>query len=200
MTYIKELIGYLKNWFILAWILITIALIVDRCDLAKTKKDYRNLKELSLKENQIKKAPDSSARAEADVVRKANRDVVLAPYESELKRKGVKPKHVKSLVKTSFKTSGIVYDTLYLFDTILSVRSREWVFSDGYLAMSCMLTDSVIACPYSYSDTVTVVTHVERLKVFIPRTWLKKNRKIYTDVKLSNPNSEILRLESVILE
>jgi hypothetical protein len=200
MMLVKEIMDRIKHWFYLLWAVMTIALFLRNCHLSKVEKSYQNLKESVLKERPIEKTKDSSARVEANVVLKQNRDVALKPYEGDLERKGVKQKNVKSVVKTSFTASGVIMDTLYLRDTLLLPEPKKWHFSDGYLTIDCELSDSVLRCPYSYTDTMMIVTHAEGFRVFKPRTWLKKNRKVYTDVKLSNPSGSPVKVESVIIE
>ncbi len=118
----------------------------------------------------------------------------LAEVRKEL---GIKEKQVKALLKITSTAHGsgttIIRDTVFIDSTGTEIPERTFALSDGYLSMAGRFHDkSDLFYQYSYTDSVSIVTHTKKQGLFGPT-------KLFVSASFANPNNHITGLTNVLV-
>jgi len=129
----------------------------------------------------------------------ADRDNVIQAYGQELaeirKTFGIEAKNIRAFVKAEFAARGsgttVVRDTVFIDSTGVQISEHSFVLDDGYLSMSGHFREkSGLSYKYSYRDSVTIVSHLQKHGLFKPR-------RLYVDAAFANPNNKITNLQNI---
>lgn len=122
------------------------------------------------------------------------------PDAEEIKKLTGKIDRLQALVNTKFTAKNNfttpLRDTVIKHDTVYK-PARTFTFNDNFLNLNCVVGDSA-NCGYSYTDSVTSVTHRQRR---YPRWQFWRGKKDeYTDFYFKNPNAKAVYIRSVLVK
>jgi hypothetical protein len=186
---------------ILGWIaaaVVTAILLMNMRHRNQDKAEYQSI--LQEKQDSIRYHRSSTGQLVASkMAAEADRDKVIQAYGQELaeirKTFGIEAKNIRSFVKAQFAAQGygttIVRDTVFIDSTGIQISEHRFVLDDGYLSMEGRFrANSGLSYKYSYRDSITIVSHLQKHGLFKPR-------RLYVDAAFANPNNKITNLHNI---
>lgn len=126
---------------------------------------------------------------------------IYASQISDLRSEIGNLKNLQAIVNVGLRANGrfstIVRDST-IYDTI---HLSSFAYSDGFLSLQCMLTDSA-ACQYSYSDSLSVLVRLQKpanWRWYNPISWFSKKESI-TQVTFKNPSARPTHIQSFFIK